>query len=70
MRSNVLRKPEYTRQDYTRDYFKAGEEPWEVRRARIAQMVEAAINLPGNMSDPDFEEFISQYGTKTGSDFA
>lgn len=58
MRNNALRAEGYTRQDYIQDNFKPGEEPWEVRRARIARAAEDASNLPGNDSGGDFGEFI------------
>jgi len=57
----ALRKQAYTRQDYIQDNFKSGEESWEVRRQRIARAVEAACNLPGNVSAPDLEAFAEKY---------
>jgi len=55
MRSNALRKQEF----FEEMVEVATPKSWEMRRREIAQASEAACNLPGNMNDPDFEEFLS-----------
>jgi hypothetical protein len=65
MRSNALLK-----ENYLQDNDQPAQEAWEVRRLRIAQVVEAACDLPGNMGTVDFEEFLSAYSETKTSDFA
>ena len=56
MRSNALKKEEYSEEDFQ------AAETWETVRLRIAKVAEEACNMPANNNAPDFDAFEEKYG--------